>query len=191
MAGLILFNKPFRVLSQFSDSEGRSTLSDYLSAPGFRPAGRLDYDSEGLLLLTDEGRLQDFIAHPRSSTWKTYWVQVEGEPASETLEQLRNGVRLKDGKTRPARVKRIDEPADLWAREPPIRRRPRDSTSWLELQIHEGRNRQVRRMTAAVGHPTLRLVRYAIGRWTLEGLGPGSYRKEAIHMPVRQGGRRR
>lgn len=191
MAGLILFNKPFRVLSQFTDREGRSTLSDYLSAPGFRAAGRLDYDSEGLLLLTDDGRLQDSIANSRSRTWKTYWVQVEGVPDAAALDALRRGVMLGDGMTRPARASHIEEPGGLWAREPPIRQRARDTTSWLQLSIHEGRNRQVRRMTAAVGHPTLRLVRYAVGRWTLDGLEPGQYRREEIHMPVRRGAGKR
>ena len=189
MAGLILFNKPYLVLSQFSDPEGRATLADYLDAPGFRPAGRLDYDSEGLLLLTDDGGLQQRISHPRSKTWKTYWVQVEGEPDADALERLRRGVTLRDGTTQPAKVIRIATPQRLWAREPPIRRRAQQPTSWLSLSIHEGRNRQVRRMTAAVGHPTLRLIRYAVGRWNLGALAPGEFRREEVHMPVRRRGR--
>ena len=184
MSGLILFNKPFRVLSQFSDSEGRATLADYLSAPGFRAAGRLDYDSEGLLLLTDDGALQQMIAHPRTKTWKTYWVQVEGAPGEDALEALRRGVPLKDGVSLPARVQRIPQPDKLWPRDPPVRRRKNDLTTWLALSIREGRNRQVRRMTAAVAHPTLRLIRQAVGRWALDGLCPGEYRREEIHLPV-------
>ncbi|MEE4660963.1 MAG: pseudouridine synthase, partial [Halieaceae bacterium] len=153
MAGLIIFNKPFQVLSQFSDTEGRSTLADYLNAPGYRPAGRLDYDSEGLLVLTDDGVLQQRIANPRSKTYKTYHAQVEGVPTESALKALRGGVSLKDGITRPARAMLLSEPPALWEREPPIRQRNNDVTSWLELAICEGRNRQVRRMTAAIGHP--------------------------------------
>ena len=186
MAGLILFNKPFQVLSQFTDNEGRGTLADYLDAPGYRAAGRLDYDSEGLLLLTDDGRLQNAIASPRGRTWKTYWVQVEGQPEERALAQLRAGVELNDGLTLPARARLITEPAGLWPRKPPIRQRANDLTSWLELQIHEGRNRQVRRMTAAVGHPTLRLIRAAIDRWALGNLAPGEFNRETVHMPVRR-----
>ena len=191
MAGLILFNKPFRVLSQFTDNEGRSTLADYISAPGYRAAGRLDYDSEGLLLLTDDGRLQDAIASPRKRTWKTYWAQLEGIPSEAALSSLARGVVLKDGPTRPAKARLIASPGSLWERQPPIRQRVGDTTSWLELQIHEGRNRQVRRMTAAVGHPTLRLIRYAVGEWSLEGLQPGECRQETVHMPVRRKARGR
>jgi 23S rRNA pseudouridine2457 synthase len=191
LAGLILFNKPFRVLSQFSDTEGRATLADYLDAPGFRPAGRLDYDSEGLLLLTDDGGLQQRISHPGSKTWKTYWVQVEGEPGTDELAMLRQGLQLRDGPTQPAKVRRIAPPAQLWPRQPPVRWRAQEATSWLCLSISEGRNRQVRRMTAAVGHPTLRLIRYAVGRWNLDGLAPGEFRRETIHMPSRQRGRQR
>jgi 23S rRNA pseudouridine2457 synthase len=185
MAGLILFNKPFRVLSQFSDSAGRSTLADFLEAPGFRAAGRLDYESEGLLLLTDDGELQHRIANPRSNTWKTYWVQVEGMPESAALTALRRGVSLNDGMTRPAKARLMQEPEALWPRDPPIRERRSQPTAWLELRIQEGRNRQVRRMTAAVGHPTLRLIRHAIGRWDLRGIEPGKHRREEVHMPVR------
>ncbi|MEP5764724.1 MAG: pseudouridine synthase [Halieaceae bacterium] len=198
MAGLILFNKPFQVLSQFTDRERadeqsavpRRTLADYLQAPGFRVAGRLDYDSEGLLLLTDDGRLQQQIANPRSKTWKTYWVQVEGLVDAHSLQQLASGLKLKDGLTRPAQVRVLPEPAQLWPRDPPIRTRATQPTSWLELKIREGRNRQVRRMTAAVGHPTLRLVRVAIGDWELGGLASGSWQRQEIHMPRRRAGKR-
>jgi 23S rRNA pseudouridine2457 synthase len=184
MAKLILFNKPFRVLSQFSDSEGHQTLKDYLSAPGFRAAGRLDYDSEGLLLLTDDGRLQQHIANPRHKLQKTYLVQVEGEISDLALEQLASGLELKDGPTLPAQARRIDFP-DLWPRTPPVRQRKSVSDSWLELRIREGRNRQVRRMTAAVGFPTLRLVRIAIGDWQLDDLQPGQYRELSVHLPAK------
>lgn len=175
---LIAFNKPYDVLSQFTDRgtpEARATLSDYIDVPGVYPAGRLDRDSEGLLLLTDDGRLQARIADPKFKLAKTYLVQVEGEPDAAALELLRGGVRLKDGMTRPAEVERIDEPG-LWPRDPPIRVRQSIPDCWLRLTIREGRNRQVRRMTAAVGHPTLRLVRWSIGEWTLDGLGPGEWR---------------
>lgn len=176
---LILFNKPMNVLSQFTDGatagSARATLSDFIAVPGVYPAGRLDRDSEGLLLLTDDGRLQARIADPRFKLAKTYLVQVEGEIAQPALEQLRKGIRLNDGPTRPARAERIDPP-DLWPRDPPVRFRKTVPDSWLRLTIFEGRNRQVRRMTAAVGHPTLRLVRWAVGDWTLDGLEPGSWR---------------
>ena len=183
MAKLILFNKPFRVLSQFSDDAGRATLADYLAAPGFRVAGRLDYDSEGLLLLTDDGRLQQRIANPRHKLPKTYLVQVEGEITSSALERLEAGVELKDGPTRPATARRIPPP-ELWPREPPVRRRLTVADSWLELTLREGRNRQVRRMTAAVGFPTLRLIRVAVGTWQLDDLAPGEFRECIVHVPL-------
>jgi 23S rRNA pseudouridine2457 synthase len=171
---VILFNKPYGVLTQFTDALGRRTLKDYLQRPGVHAAGRLDRDSEGLLILTDDGTLIHRLTDPRAKTWKTYWVQVEGTPAAEALERLRAGVLLNDGPTRPAKVRRLAEP-DLWAREPPIRFRARIPTAWLEIRIREGRNRQVRRMTAAVGLPTLRLVRVAIGDWRLGALQPGEW----------------
>ncbi len=182
MAEIILFNKPCGVLSQFTDTAGRATLADYLDAPGFRVAGRLDLDSEGLLLLTDDGRLQQLVANPRHKLWKTYLVQVEGNVDDAALMALAQGVALKDGRTLPARVQRIAPPA-LWPRQPPIRVRREVPDSWLEVRIREGRNRQVRRMTAAVGYPTLRLVRVRIGDWTLGELAPGNYRRETVHLP--------
>jgi 23S rRNA pseudouridine2457 synthase len=182
MAGIILFNKPFNVLSQFTDDRGRATLADYLGAPGYRVAGRLDYDSEGLLLLTDDGRLQQQITNPAHKQWKTYLVQVEGNPDDEALRRLSRGVELKDGITLPARVHRVPPPT-VWQRHPPVRARKTVPDSWMEIAIREGRNRQVRRMTAAVGYPTLRLVRTAIGPWRLEDLQPGQYRAETVHVP--------
>lgn len=180
MSRLILFNKPFDVLSQFTDagSEGspRRTLSDFVPVPGVYPAGRLDRDSEGLMLLTDDGRLQARIADPRHKLPKTYLVQVEGTRTDEALDALRSGVRLKDGLTRPARAEAIDPPA-LWPRDPPVRFRKTVPDGWLSLTITEGRNRQVRRMTAAVGLPTLRLVRWRVGDWTVDGLSPGEWRE--------------
>lgn len=176
---LVLFNKPYGVLSQFTDrgtATARATLSDHLDLPGIYPAGRLDRDSEGLLLLTDDGRLQARIADPRFKLPKTYLVQVEGEPGMAALDRLCGGVELNDGPTRPAEAERIDAPA-LWPRDPPIRYRASVPDAWLRLTIREGRNRQVRRMTAAVGHPTLRLVRWQIGDWTLDGLAPGAWRQ--------------
>jgi 23S rRNA pseudouridine2457 synthase len=173
MSRLILFNKPYKVLSQFTDGEDRSTLANYLRAPGFRVAGRLDFDSEGLLLLTDDGQLQHQIANPAKKMWKKYWVQVEGTPQQQQLQALRDGLSLRDGPTLPARAGIIDAPAQLWPREPPIRVRKDKPTCWLELSIREGRNRQVRRMTAAIGHPTLRLIRAAVGDWSLRDLPPG------------------
>jgi 23S rRNA pseudouridine2457 synthase len=183
MAGIILFNKPFRVLSQFSDETGRATLADYLAAPGFRPAGRLDYDSEGLLLLTDDGVLQQQIANPRHKRWKTYLVQVEGEIDEQALTALAAGIELRDGPTLPARARRMDPP-DLWPRNPPVRTRQSIPDSWLELSLREGRNRQVRRMTAAVGFPTLRLVRTRIGDWDLGELAPGQFLRLELNLPI-------
>lgn len=174
---LIRFNKPYGVLSQFTDQgseTARTTLSDFIAMPGVYPAGRLDRDSEGLLLLTDDGALQARIANPRFKMPKTYLAQVEGIPDSAALNQLRGGVTLKDGLTRPAKAEIIDPP-DLWPRDPPVRYRKSVADSWLRLTITEGRNRQVRRMTAAVGHPTLRLVRWRIGDWDLDDLQPGAW----------------
>ena len=174
---LILFNKPYRVLSQFRDPDGRATLGDFIDQPAVYPAGRLDFDSEGLLLLTDDGRLQARISQPRARTRKTYWAQVEGEPTAEQLERLTQGVELKDGPARAISARRIEEPAGLWERDPPIRYRKNVTDSWLEIVLTEGRNRQVRRMTAAVGLPTLRLIRCAIGQWSLGDLRPGEWRE--------------
>ncbi|MCH8497578.1 MAG: pseudouridine synthase [Marinobacter sp.] len=182
MAKLILFNKPFNTLCQFTGGEGRATLADHISIPGVYPAGRLDYDSEGLLLLTDSGSLQHRIAAPEQKMPKEYWVQVEGLITEEALARLTAGVLLKDGITLPASAEAMDEPA-LWPRVPPIRERVNIPTSWLRLIIYEGRNRQVRRMTAAVGFPTLRLVRYRIGEWTLDGLSPGELRTLTLAIP--------
>jgi len=179
MSRLIRFNKPFDVLAQFTDrgtsGTRRRTLSDYIDLPGVYPAGRLDRDSEGLMLLTDDGRLQARISDPRHKMEKTYWVQVEGVLSDSDLVTLRTGVTLKDGRTRPAGARRIDEPDGLWPRTPPIRVRKTVPDSWIELTITEGRNRQVRRMTAAIGHPTLRLIRWRIGDWTLAGLDSGDW----------------
>ncbi|MEJ1355347.1 MAG: pseudouridine synthase [Candidatus Sedimenticola sp. (ex Thyasira tokunagai)] len=175
MSRLILLNKPYDTLSQFTDQQGRQTLGDFVKISGVYPAGRLDRDSEGLLLLTDDGKLQHRLANPNFKTWKTYWVQVDGIPDEACLEQLSNGLELKDGPTLPAQAKMIGEP-DLWPRDPPVRYRASIPTQWLEIKIREGRNRQVRRMTAAVGHPTLRLVRAAISNWSLGDLQPGEWK---------------
>lgn len=170
---IILLNKPFQVLCQFSPHEGKTTLAEYIQQPSIYPAGRLDYDSEGLLLLTGDGQLQHRLTDPKHKLPKTYWAQVEGEVSEQALAQLRHGVMLKDGKTRAALAERISEPSVLWQRNPPIRSRVNIPTSWIQLTISEGRNRQVRRMTAAVGYPTLRLVRAAIGPWSIGSLQPG------------------
>lgn len=180
MAKLILFNKPFGVLSQFSGEEPASTLSHFISVPGVYPAGRLDKDSEGLLLLTNSGALQHRISHPRRKMAKTYWVQVEGEIDAVALARLREGLLLKDGQTLPADARLLQEP-DLWPRNPPVRFRKQLPTSWVEITLREGKNRQVRRMTAAVGFPTLRLVRIRIGPWELGNLQPGQWR--SLELP--------
>jgi 23S rRNA pseudouridine2457 synthase len=184
MSRILLFNKPFGVICQFSRDGLHPTLADYIVLPDFYPAGRLDTDSEGLLLLTDDGVLQHRITDPKHKLAKTYWVQVEGVPSDAALAQLRRGVQLKDGMTLPAEASQIEEPAGLWPRNPPIRERKTIPTSWLELTIREGKNRQVRRMSAAVGLPTLRLIRCRIGDWTLAGLAPGVWREETV--PTRQ-----
>ena len=173
---LLLLNKPFRVLTQFTSEDGKATLRDFVHAPGMRPAGRLDYDSEGLVLLTDSGALQTKLADPRWKQEKTYFAQVEGEISDDALAQLRRGVKLSDGMTLPAGAERMEEPEWLWPRDPPIRFRKAIPTSWLKLTIREGRNRQVRRMTAAVNLPTLRLIRWSVGPWSLQGLAPGESR---------------
>jgi len=182
MARLLLLNKPYQVLSQFTDADGRNTLASLIPVADVRPAGRLDYDSEGLLLLTDHGPLQARIAEPRHKLPKTYLVQVEGSVSEAAMAQLRQGVTLKDGPTRPAMVEAIEAPA-LWPRHPPIRERKQIPDHWLRITITEGRNRQVRRMTAAVGLPTLRLVRWQIGGWSLEGLAPGEWRELDVTVP--------
>jgi 23S rRNA pseudouridine2457 synthase len=174
---LLLFNKPFHVLTQFTSTDGKSTLRDFLNAPRMRAAGRLDYDSEGLVLLTNSGMLQARLADPRWKASKTYFVQVEGEPDEAALALLRRGVQLNDGRTLPAAATHVDPPDWLWPRDPPVRFRKAIPTSWIELTIREGRNRQVRRMTAAVGLPTLRLIRWSVGPWTLAGLAPGESRE--------------
>jgi len=183
---LIALNKPFGVLCQFTDTEDRSTLADLIDQPGVYPAGRLDRDSEGLLLLTDDGQLQQRISAPGAGLWKTYLLQVEGRPTATQLKRLRDGVELNDGRTRPARARLLAKrPGWLWSRDPPVRVRRKIPTSWLQLALREGRNRQVRRMTAAVGLPTLRLVRSAIGGCELADLAPGDWKVVAPDAPYR------
>ncbi|XKE44265.1 pseudouridine synthase [Halomonas organivorans] len=195
MSALYLLHKPYRMLSQFTDrgtqaGERRATLADVIDVPGIYPAGRLDHDSEGLLLLSDDGELIHRISHPRHKQPKTYRVQVEGKPDDDALQALRDGIELKDGRTRPAKVRRLAE-SGLPERDPPLDPKRHPVTTWLELTIEEGRNRQVRRMTAHVGHPTLRLVRVAIGPWRLDGLAPGEWRRETLHAPQPPAGRGR
>lgn len=183
MSRLLLLNKPYGVICQFTARAGHPTLGGLVPIPGVYPAGRLDTDSEGLVVLTDDGRLQAAIADPRHKLAKGYWVQVEGTVCAEALRRLREGVDLRDGRTLPARARPVDEPAALWPRDPPIRVRRNIPTAWIELELREGRNRQVRRMTAAVGLPTLRLVRHRIGPWNVEGLAPGLWREVASPAP--------
>jgi 23S rRNA pseudouridine2457 synthase len=188
---LILLNKPYGVICQFSADARHPTLKDYVPVPGVYPAGRLDTDSEGLLILTDDGRLQHRIADPRHKLPKTYWVQVEGIPDEAALDRLRRGVDLGEFVTLPSAAQAIDEPPGLWPRNPPVRFRKAIPTSWISLTIHEGKNRQVRRMTAAAGYPTLRLIRWSVGEWTLDGLAPGEWRdvEPELAEPARAGGR--
>ena len=174
---LILLNKPYQVLSQFSDSEGRATLADFVDVPGVYPAGRLDYDSEGLLLLTVDGKLQARISQPRSRIAKTYWAQVEGIAGEQQFNELLRGVQLKDGVAKALSAAPLEPPEDLWNRDPPVRYRASVADTWISVTLTQGRNRQVRRMTAAVGLPTLRLIRYSIGPWSLAGLRPGESRR--------------
>lgn len=177
MSRIILFNKPYGVISQFSADGRHATLKDYIPMPGVYPAGRLDTDSEGLLILTDDGALQHRISHPRHKLAKTYWAQVEGMPDDTALNQLSQGIDLGDFLTKPAKAQLIEEPPGLWPRDPPIRLRKNIPTAWVELTIWEGKNRQVRRMTAKIGFPTLRLIRASIGDWTLDGLATGQWRE--------------
>jgi 23S rRNA pseudouridine2457 synthase len=182
MSRILLFNKPYGVICQFSRDGMHPTLADYIPLPDFYPAGRLDTDSEGLLLLTDDGALQHRISDPKHKLAKTYWAQVEGVADEAMLTRLRQGIKLPDFTTLPAEAREIGEPENLWPRDPPIRERKAIPASWLELTIREGKNRQVRRMTAAVGLPTLRLIRYRIGDWTLKGLAPGEWREETVTL---------
>lgn len=190
MSRIILFNKPYGVLSQFTSEDGHPGLGEFIPVAGVYAAGRLDADSEGLLILTDDGRLQHRLADPRHKQPKTYWAQVEGSPDEAALASLRQGVDLGDFVTRPARARRIDEPAGLWPRDPPIRFRKNVPTSWIELVLTEGKNRQVRRMTAKVGYPTLRLVRWRIGDWCVADLAPGAWRELPVGSMPLQGPRR-
>ena len=176
MARLILFNKPYGVVCQFTAVSGHCSLKDYISLPGFYAAGRLDTDSEGLIILTDNGRVQNRISHPKYKLPKTYWVQVEGVPTDMALQQLRRGLKIKDYTTQPAKADLMSAPENLWPRTPPVRFRKHIPTAWITLTIQEGKNRQVRRMTAAVGYPTLRLIRFAIGDYSLNDLAPGCWR---------------
>lgn len=187
MAEILLFHKPYDVLCQFTDSDGRKTLADFINEPryrGFYPAGRLDRDSEGLLILTNDGQVQHRIAHPSMKLNKTYWVQVEGIPDKQAINQLQSGVSLKDGITKPAKARLLPSPPQIEERDPPIRSRTTIPTSWLELTISEGKNRQVRRMTAAVGFPTLRLIRVQIGHWKLGQIAAGDFKTDTVHLPA-------
>jgi len=184
MSSVILLNKPFQVLCQFQSQDDRATLKDFLpNHPGYYPAGRLDYDSEGLLLLTNDGAIQHYISDPKHKQPKTYWAQVEGIPASADLARLESGLQLKDGLTKPAKCRTMEVPAQLWERNPPIRERQNIPTQWLEITLTEGKNRQVRRMTAAIGHPTLRLIRSTIGPWSLGDMAPGEHAEKDIDIP--------
>jgi len=191
MNQVILFNKPFGTLCRFGREHGRASLADWIDLPGIYPAGRLDRESEGLVLLTADGALAHRITHPRRKLAKTYWVQIEGSPDTAALEALRTGIELRDGRTRPARARTMAAPASLWPRDPPVAAHRHDASCWLQLELTEGRNRQVRRMTAAIGHPTLRLVRVAIGPWALGALRPGEWRRAGVPAQLAHPGTRR